>query len=138
MEMQLKITKQCGRCGKVEEYIGDLEDAQMRNDQVQTRKNTAKHLDGVVQELARIDEPPPIVVMLLDPETRTYVYKTLYDLCDKKNTKEGQRRGCAARVADLVADIFNTKKETVKPKKRKSSEVDKNQTSLPLDPEVAI
>jgi hypothetical protein len=117
--MELKITKKCDRCGKAEEYIGTLEDAQKRNDQVQTRLSTSAHLDEVVRELSCADEPPMVVVMLLNPETKEYAYKTLYDLCNKKVEKEGQRRGCTSRVADLVADIFNTKDESAEPKQRK-------------------
>lgn len=107
MNVQLKITKKCGRCGKVEEFSGTLADAQRLEQQAQARAATAAHLDELVQSLSSVNEPPQVIVMMLNDETKQYDYKVLYDLCDKKAEKEGQRRGCKARVVDLIADVFN-------------------------------
>jgi hypothetical protein len=115
---QLKITKNCGRCGKAEETIGTLEDAQKLMDQVQARKTSLAYLDEVISGLADIDEPPQVIVATLNLETKKYDYKVMYDLCSKE-AGEGKRRGCVARVADLVVDIFNLKDEDAEPKVRK-------------------
>jgi hypothetical protein len=118
MNAQLKITKKCGRCGKAEEFIGNLEDAQRLMEQNNTRKVTLAHLDEVVAGLADVDEPPAIIVLQLNAETGKYDCKTLYDVCSRE-AGEGKRRGCTARIADLVADIFNEQDENAEPKVRK-------------------
>jgi len=115
---QLKITKNCGRCGKAEEVIGTLEDAQKLMDQAQARKTSTLYLEEVINGLADIDEPPQVIVATLNPETKKYDYKVMYDLCSKE-AGEGKRRGCVARVSDLVVDIFNLKEEGAEPKVRK-------------------
>lgn len=116
--MELKITKKCGRCGKAEEVSGTLEEAQKLMDQASTRKGAVEHLTEVFRELSDLDEPPQVIVALLNPETLQYEHKTLYDLCSKE-AGEGKRRGCTARVTDLVADLFNIKDELAEPKVRK-------------------
>jgi hypothetical protein len=118
MNAQLKITKKCGRCGKAEEFIGNLEDAQRLMEQSTTRKTTLAHIDEVVADLAEVDEPPSIIVLQLNVETGKYDCKTLYDVCSRE-AGEGKRRGCTARIADLVADIFNEQDENAEPKVRK-------------------
>jgi hypothetical protein len=118
MNAQLKITKKCGRCGKAEEFIGNLEDAQRLMDQNKTRETTLAHIEEVVAGLAEVDEPPTIIVLQLDPETGKYAHKALYDVCSKE-AGEGKRRGCTARITDLVADIFNEQDENAEPKVRK-------------------
>jgi hypothetical protein len=118
MNAQLKITKKCGRCGKAEEFIGNLEDAQRLMDQSKTRKTTLAYIEEVVTGLAEIDEPPAIIVLQLNPETKKYVHKALYDVCSKE-AGEGKRRGCTARISDLVSDIFNEQDENAEPKVRK-------------------
>lgn len=118
MNAQLKITKKCGRCGKAEEFIGNLEDAQRLMDQGKTRKVTLAHIEEVVAGLAEVDEPPAIIVLQLNNETKKYEYKVLYDVCSRE-AGEGKRRGCTARIADLVSDIFNEPDENAEPKVRK-------------------
>jgi hypothetical protein len=118
MNAQLKITKKCGRCGKAEESIGNLEDAQRLMDQSKTRKVTLAHIEEVVAGLAEVDEPPAIIVLQLNPETKKYEHKVLYDICSRE-AGEGKRRGCTARITDLVADIFNEQDANAEPKVRK-------------------
>lgn len=118
MNAQLKITKKCGRCGKAEESIGNLEDAQRLMDQDKTRETTLAHIEEVVAGLAEIDEPPAIIVLQLNPETKKYEHKVLYDICSRE-AGEGKRRGCTARITDLVADIFNEQDANAEPKVRK-------------------
>jgi hypothetical protein len=62
--------------------------------------------------------------MILNDETKQYDYKVLYDLCDKKTEKEGQRRGCKARVIDLIADVFNIQLGEPKVRKPRTKKAD--------------
>jgi hypothetical protein len=114
----IKVTKTCGRCGHKDEREVTLEDVMKLEEQRQERKDTSAKLQALADSLHEMPEAPQMLVMLRNSETGLYDYNALYDLCDRAGD-DTKRRGCTARVADLLKDLFNVKDAATGEKKER-------------------
>jgi hypothetical protein len=116
--MKVKVETICGRCGKKEETQRELDEVQGMVAAENERRVALAKFKEAIASYPNVQELPEVIVMIKGRGTDAYVINTLDNLCSNEG-EEKKRRGCRARVADLIADAFNTGDKPVKPKKEK-------------------
>ena len=127
----IKVTSTCGRCGHKDEKSVSLDEIIKLEEKRKNRDETAEKLEGLADSLSTaLPEPPQVAVFMLNSETQKYDLHMLYDLCDRVGKEDGKRRGCVARVKDLLTDLCNVQdlttgeKKARKPRGKKAKEVE--------------
>ena len=116
--MKVKVETICGRCGKKEETQRELDEVQGMVAAENERRIALAKFKEAIGGYPDTHNLPEVIVMIKGRGTDAYVINTLDNLCSNEG-EEKKRRGCRARVADLIADAFNTGDKPVKPKKEK-------------------
>ena len=115
--MQAKVEMKCGRCGKTEEVLMNVEDL-LKHTADEKEKSTAfDAFKSTVAALPNTDNLPDVIVMLKNP-AGNYEVQGVSNLCHN-DSPDAKRRGCRARVADILADLFATDKTPRQPRKKK-------------------
>lgn len=99
--MEVKVPLKCGRCGRTEEKLVQMETAQAMVEEINQKSVILKNL----KEMAgSIDSKLGPNVVLFIRKGEGYEVKTLDNLCEKPDAK--RNKGCATRVTELLKDIF--------------------------------
>jgi hypothetical protein len=100
--MEVKVPLKCGRCGRTEEKLVQMETAQAMVEEINQKAVILKNL----KEMAgSIDSKLGPNVVLFIRKGEGYEVKTLDNLCEKPDAK--RNKGCATRVNELMKDIFD-------------------------------
>jgi len=118
--MEVTVKTQCGRCGKSEEKVMGLEDAQALEAKEANLQELVTRLGPQLNELLTIDHPD--LVIASKNSDGTYSVETLDNLCSSPEAK--RNKGCLGRVHTLIDDMFMrnqpAKKKTVAKKNGKN------------------
>lgn len=99
--MEVKVPLKCGRCGRTEEKSVPMETAQTMVEEINRK---AQALAGLKDFASGLDPALSPAVILFVRKENLYEVKTLDNLCEKPDAK--RNKGCAARVTELLKDIF--------------------------------
>lgn len=99
--MEVKVPLKCGRCGRTEEKLVQMETAQAMVEEINQKATILTNLKSMAQS---IDSKLGPTVILFIRKGEGYEVKTLDNLCEKPDAK--RNKGCATRVNELMKDIF--------------------------------
>lgn len=99
--MEVKVPIKCGRCGRTEERLVQMEAAQALVEEINQK---AAILSNLKQMAGSIDTKIGPSVIMFVRKGDVYEVKTLDNLCEKPDAK--RNKGCATRVTELLKDIF--------------------------------
>lgn len=114
--MQVSITKTCDRCEKTESYPVTVEEMNNALTYQSKQKETIERFKRLLQEEVAPEFGPDVLVCL-----RTggeYKVMALDNLCEKPEDAK-KKKGCKARVQQLVEDIFMLNRKPRKSRKKK-------------------
>ena len=129
--MNVKVAKECSRCGKTEETEMSLEEAQQLHEK--TNGEDSLFMETLTRHIEDNDEEgPEVIVLSRKPDDPTsYDIRSMHDLCHNPDAQK--MKGCRTRVKNLVGELFmdaptNGKaKDAPKKRSRKKKEVEEQQ-----------
>lgn len=123
--MEVKVPLKCGRCGRIEEKSVQMDEAQKLVEEINQKAAILANLKSMAQGIDS-NLGPSFIVFVLRGDG--YEVKTLDNLCMKPDAK--RNKGCAARVNELLKDIFELRAGA--PKERKPR-IPKDPNTLPKE-----
>ncbi len=104
MTLKMKLDNECGRCGKTTTVETNMEGAKAHIERDEALNTVIAAMEVVATELD-VETAPELIVFHRYGGKGAYKVETLNNLCSSTDTAK-RKRGCSARVKNLLDEVF--------------------------------